>query len=168
MPRITTTVAGTRRARSAASRRAQGVARTSSSVNVVMVSTRISKKPTDRTPAALMPSVGGNPAAVVVILGMTYRFLFLLLASAHDLFLARRSRGVGKLPPAEARKLFARTTGVLLSKTMATSQQVYLAMVSRGFTGDARLLDPLAMRGRDGVAVAASLGLSAIAIWAGR
>jgi len=108
------------------------------------------------------------PATVVVILGMTYRFLFLLLASAHDLFLARRSRGVGKLPPAEARKLFARTTGVLLSKTMATSQQVYLAMVSRGFTGDARLLDPLAMRGRDGVAVAASLGLSAIAIWAGR
>ncbi|MBP7587284.1 MAG: cobalt ECF transporter T component CbiQ [Thermoanaerobaculia bacterium] len=108
------------------------------------------------------------PATVVVILGMTYRFLFLLLASAHDLFLARRSRTVGKLPPAEARKLFARTTGVLLSKTMATSQQVYLAMVSRGFTGDARLLEPLAMRRRDGVAVAASLGLSAIAIWAGR
>ena len=108
------------------------------------------------------------PATVVVILGMTYRFLFLLLASAHDLFLARRSRSVGKLPPAEARTLFARTTGVLLSKTMATSQQVYLAMVSRGFTGDARLLEPLAMRRRDGVAVAASLGLSAIAIWMGR
>lgn len=108
------------------------------------------------------------PASVVVILGMTYRFLFLLLASAHDLFLARRSRSVGRLPPPEARKLFARTTGVLLSKTMATSQQVYLAMISRGFTGDARLLEPLAMRGRDWVAVAASLGLSAIAIWAGR
>ncbi len=108
------------------------------------------------------------PATVVVILGMTYRFLFLLLASAHDLFLARRSRSVGKLPPPEARKLFARTTGVLLSKTMATSQQVYLAMVSRGFSGEARLLEPLAIRGRDWVAVAASVGLSAIAIWAGR
>ena len=108
------------------------------------------------------------PATVVVILGMTYRFLFLLLGSAHDLFLARRSRSVGKLPPAEARKLFARTTGVLLSKTMATSQQVYLAMVSRGFSGEARLLEPLAIRGRDWVAVVASVGLSAIAIWAGR
>lgn len=107
-------------------------------------------------------------ATVVVILGMTYRFLFLLLASAHDLFLARRSRSVGKLLPPEARKLFARTTGVLLSKTMATSQQVYLAMVSRGFTGDARLLEPLSMRRRDWVAVAAGLGISAIAIWAGR
>lgn len=108
------------------------------------------------------------PATVVVILGMTYRFLFLLLASAHDLFLARRSRTVGRLPPPEARKLFARTTGVLLSKTMATSQQVYLAMISRGFTGDARLLEPLAMRGRDWVAVAASLVVSGAAIWAGR
>lgn len=108
------------------------------------------------------------PATIVVILGMTYRFLFLLLASAHDLFLARRSRSVGKLPPPEARKLFARTTGVLLSKTMATSQQVYLAMVSRGFTGDARLLEPLSMRGRDGLAVTVSLAASALAIWAGR
>lgn len=108
------------------------------------------------------------PATVVLILGMTYRFLFLLLASAHDLFLARRSRTVGTLPPRQARQLFARTTGVLLSKTMATSQQVYLAMISRGFTGDARLLEPLAMRRRDWVAVATSLGASALAIWAGR
>lgn len=108
------------------------------------------------------------PATVVVILGMTYRFLFLLLASAHELFLARRSRSVGRLPPPEARKLFARTAGVLLSKTMATSQQVYLAMVSRGYTGGARLLEPLAMRGRDWAAVAASLATSGVAIWAGR
>ncbi len=108
------------------------------------------------------------PATVVVILGMTYRFLFLLLASAHDLFLARRSRAVGRLPPREARQLFARTTGVLLSKTMATSQQVYLAMVARGFTGEVRLLDPLAMHGRDWVAVAASLAASGAAVWTGR
>jgi len=108
------------------------------------------------------------PATVVVILGMTYRFLFLLLASARDLFLARRSRSVGKLPPPEARRVFARTTGVLLSKTMATSQQVYLAMVSRGYSGDARLLEPLAMRKRDWAAAAASLATSGVAIWAGR
>lgn len=108
------------------------------------------------------------PATVVVILGMTYRFLFLLLASAHDLFLARRSRSVGTLPPEAARRLFARTSGVLLSKTMTTSQQVYLAMLSRGYTGDARLLQPLAMRGRDWAAVAASAAASAVAIWAGR
>lgn len=108
------------------------------------------------------------PGTVVVILGMTYRFLFLLLASAHDLFLARRSRTVGRLAPREARQLLARTTGVLLSRTVNTSQQVYLAMVSRGFTGEVRLLDPLAMQGRDWVAVAASLALAGVAIWAGR
>jgi cobalt ECF transporter T component CbiQ len=108
------------------------------------------------------------PSTVVLILGMTYRFLFLLLKNAHDLFLARRSRMVGRLPSRQARQLFARTTGVLLSKTLATSQQVYLAMASRGFTGEARLLEPLAMRGRDWIAVAASLAASAAAIWAGR
>ena len=108
------------------------------------------------------------PATVVVILGMTYRFLFLLLASAHDLFLARRSRTVGRLAPRDGRLLLARTTGVLLSRTVDTSQQVYLAMVSRGFTGDVRLLDPLAMQGRDWAAVATSVALAGAAIWAGR
>lgn len=108
------------------------------------------------------------PATIVVILGMTYRFLFLLLASAHDLFLARRSRTVGRLTPREARQLLARTTGVLLSRTVNTSHQVYLAMVSRGFTGEVRLLDPLAMKSRDWGAIAASLALAGVAIWAGR
>lgn len=108
------------------------------------------------------------PATVVVILGMTYRFLFLLLASARDLFLARRSRAVGPLSPRDGRLLLARTTGVLLSRTVDTSQQVYLAMMSRGFTGDVRLLDPLAMRAPDWTAVATSLVLAGVAIWAGR
>lgn len=108
------------------------------------------------------------PATVVVILGMTYRFLFLLLASARDLFLARRSRAVGALSPRDGRLLLARTTGVLLSRTVDTSQQVYLAMMSRGFTGDVRLLDPLAMRAPDWTAVATSLVLAGVAIWAGR
>ena len=108
------------------------------------------------------------PATVVVILGMTYRFVFLLLKSAHDLFLARRSRAVGRLAPREARRLVARTTGVLLSRTVDTSQQVYLAMVSRGFTGDVRLLDPLEMHQRDWVAVAAGIALAGAAIWMGR
>ena len=108
------------------------------------------------------------PATVVVILGMTYRFLFLLLKSAHDLFLARRSRSVGRLAPRESRLLFARTTGVLLSRTVATSQQVYLAMISRGYSGDVRLLEPLAMKGRDWLAASASFALAGAAIWAGR
>ena len=108
------------------------------------------------------------PATLVVILGMTYRFLFLLLSSAHDLFLARRSRSVGRLAPRESRQLFARTTGVLLSRTVAASQQVYLAMISRGYTGEVRLLDPLAMQGRDWSAVAAGFALAGAAIWAGR
>ncbi len=51
MPRITTTVAGTRRPRSAASSRAHGVVSTRSKVNDVMVSTRNRRKPTERAPA---------------------------------------------------------------------------------------------------------------------
>ena len=107
------------------------------------------------------------PATVVVILGMTYRFLFLLLTSAHDLFLARRT--VGRPPRADATRRAVRAHDRRAAvEDDGYQPQVYLAMISRGLHGDARLLEPLAMRRRDWVAVAASLGSSAIAIWAGR
>ena len=35
------------------------------------------------------------PVVFVVILGMTYRYILLLLQSAHDMFESRRSRMVG-------------------------------------------------------------------------
>ena len=37
------------------------------------------------------------PTVLVVILGMTYRYIFLLLRTAHDMFESRRSRMVGQL-----------------------------------------------------------------------
>ena len=38
------------------------------------------------------------PSVLVVILGMTYRYIFLLLRSAHDMFEARKSRMLGDCP----------------------------------------------------------------------
>ena len=45
------------------------------------------------------------PTILVVILGMTYRYILLLLRTAHDMFESRRSRMVGRLPAHELRKM---------------------------------------------------------------
>ena len=37
------------------------------------------------------------PVVLVVVLGMTYRYIFLLLRNAHDMFTSRKSRMVGRL-----------------------------------------------------------------------
>lgn len=108
------------------------------------------------------------PAVLVVVLGMTYRYLFLLIETARDMIEARRSREVGKLPPAEERRATTALLGVLLSKSLQLSGEVYLAMQSRGFRGEVHTLDEFRMRAHDWPALCAMLGAAALGLWLGR
>ncbi|MBO0856924.1 MAG: cobalt ECF transporter T component CbiQ [Chloracidobacterium sp.] len=110
----------------------------------------------------------GAPVVLVTILGMTYRYIFLLLATAHDMFEARQSRRVGALMAAEARRFATSCIGVLLGKSLQLSSEAHLAMISRGFRGEVYSLDEFAMRPRDWMALAAFAGLIIIAIWTGK
>jgi cobalt/nickel transport system permease protein len=110
----------------------------------------------------------GVPAVAVAVLGMTYRYILLLLEAAHDMFVARRSRAVGRPTAGERRRLAGQHAGVLLSRSLHLGGEVYLAMRSRGYRGDVRLLDECAMARADWFALAAFAAVSAAAIWAGR
>ncbi len=90
----------------------------------------------------------GVPVVFIVILGMTYRFIFMLLHTAQDIFESRQSRTVGVLRGAEKRRLAAASVGVLLSKSFQSSE-VYLAIQSRGFSGAVDTLDDFEMSTRD-------------------
>jgi cobalt/nickel transport system permease protein len=81
------------------------------------------------------------PLVVVMILGMTYRYLFLLLRSAQEMFEARQSRLVGPLPGAERRRIASGTVGVLLARSFQLSAEVHTAMRARGFQGEVHLLE---------------------------
>ena len=51
------------------------------------------------------------PVVLVVILGMTYRYIFLLLRNAHDMFKSRKSRMVGHLNGREQRRAATASAG---------------------------------------------------------
>jgi len=108
------------------------------------------------------------PVVMVAILGMTYRYMFLLLATARDMFESRESRMVGMLEPAGRRRLAAATAGVLLGKTLQVSGEVHMAMQARGFRGEIRLLDELQMRPHDWLRAVAFVGAATLAVWLGR
>jgi cobalt/nickel transport system permease protein len=110
----------------------------------------------------------GVPALFVVILGMTYRFVFVLLKTASDMLESRRSRIVGALNGEEQRRLAAATVGVLLSKSLQFSGEIYLAMLSRGFSGEVYLLDEFKMNSKDWAALVVFGLLAGSAIWLGR
>ena len=107
------------------------------------------------------------PALVVVILGMTCRYILLLLETAHELFEARKSRTVGSLDPGDRRRMAISAAGVLLNRTLQLSGDIYLAMQSRGFRGEVYLLDDFQMKRRDWAAGAAFAALTIALIWAG-
>jgi cobalt/nickel transport system permease protein len=108
------------------------------------------------------------PVVVVVILGMTCRYILLMLQTAHQMFESRKSRTVGVMTASDQRRMAVSGASVLLTKTFQLSGDVYLAMQSRGFRGEVYLLDDFQMKPRDWVAIAAFAMLAAAAVWTGR
>ncbi len=108
------------------------------------------------------------PAVAVVILGMTYRYVFVILETALDMFESRKSRTVGTLEPAERRRLSAAAAGVLLSKSLALSGEVHLAMQSRGFRGEVHVMHDFRTGAADWCWLAAFGAVALAAGWWGR
>ncbi len=108
------------------------------------------------------------PIVLVVILGMTYRYIFLLLRNAHDMFTSRKSRMVGRLDGREQRRAATASAGVLMSKTLQLSGDVYLAMRSRGFQGEVYVLDEFRTGWFDWAMLAVFVTVAALAFWFGR
>jgi len=86
------------------------------------------------------------PTLFVVILGMTYRYLFVLLGIARDFFEARRVRTVGQLDDSQRRQMAVSSAALLLSKSVQLSGEVYEAMQARGFRGEVHTLHTFRMR----------------------
>jgi cobalt/nickel transport system permease protein len=107
------------------------------------------------------------PDVFVLILGMTYRYIYLLLHTVNDMFLSRKSRVTGRLSGSEERHLIAASAGTLLGKSLHLSTEVYLAMQSRGFRGYPRTMDTFKMRSMDWVCLIGLLAITALAIWLG-
>jgi cobalt/nickel transport system permease protein len=79
------------------------------------------------------------PRMFVLVLGMAYRYLFHLLDAVSDMYTARKARTVGRdRDVASGRAFVAASAGALFGKAHALSDEVHLAMVARGYTGDAR------------------------------
>jgi cobalt/nickel transport system permease protein len=108
------------------------------------------------------------PQEVIMMLAMTHRYIFVLAETASQMFESRQSRTVGLLDGRMQRRITARTAGVLLSRSVELSNEVFLAMQSRGFRGDVQILSEFRMRARDYIGLALFLTAGGFAVWMGR
>ncbi|HOA24504.1 MAG: cobalt ECF transporter T component CbiQ [Aggregatilineales bacterium] len=96
------------------------------------------------------------PRVLVAIISFMYRYIFVLAEEAGRLARARDSRSAvlpGVRPRSRSLVFRARTTGRLIGalflRSFARSERVYMAMVSRGYRGEVRLLNPQPLTARD-------------------
>jgi len=108
------------------------------------------------------------PAVIILILGMTYRYIHLLLHLTNDMFLSRKSRLLRRMKGPDERRLIAATSGTLLNKSLQVSSEVYLAMQSRGFRNYPRTMDTFKMRAIDWLSGTVVFITVAVATWLGR
>jgi cobalt/nickel transport system permease protein len=105
----------------------------------------------------------GVPRVFVMVLAMMYRYVSLLVRTAEELHLARMSREISAGRIGAERRWVASGIGFIFRRSRRLGEEVYRAMVSRGYEGEARRLRPQRLRWRDGLYLAAS-GAAACAL----
>jgi cobalt/nickel transport system permease protein len=108
------------------------------------------------------------PKVFVSIMGFMVRYLDVVIGELHRMRIALRSRGYAPRWVGEARALGA-TAGTLFIRSYERGERVYLAMLSRGYSGtipDTRAAGAPALQWVGVAAVAAASGGLAAAGWA--
>jgi energy-coupling factor transporter transmembrane protein EcfT len=107
------------------------------------------------------------PRVFVLVMAMAYRYVFHLLHAVTDMYTARKSRMPSSDRDVRAGRAFvSATAGALFGRANALADEVHLAMVSRGFTGEVRTLDRFRVRALDWAWAAAAL-VAALAVIGG-
>lgn len=104
------------------------------------------------------------PTIFVLILGMTYRYIFLVLHTVNGMFEARKSRVVARTSGKEQRWWIVSSMSVLMSRSFRMSDEVYQAMLARGFTGQIRTLTDYRMTAADWLLALLAFAAAATAI----
>jgi cobalt/nickel transport system permease protein len=76
------------------------------------------------------------PRIFVMTLSMTERYLFVFLRLIQDMYRARKSRTIRPLSAAAERNWTASRIGITFKKSLDMGEDVYKAMLSRGFRGE--------------------------------
>ena len=89
------------------------------------------------------------PQFFTFILGMSYRYIHLLLRQIEDIHYARLSRTIKKDEGSSGRKWMVSQIKFVLKRSLNIGEQVYSAMVSRGFTYELKTADNFKLTRRD-------------------
>ena len=89
------------------------------------------------------------PAFFVTALFFTFRYAVILIKTAEDATMARKSRSIGRAGVTESQSWFASRAALILKRSFSMADEVNMAMISRGFAGKVRTPPAGALGARD-------------------
>lgn len=101
------------------------------------------------------------PSLFVAVLVVMDRYLAVIAKVAEEIHMAKLSRSMQSRGLRAEHEWVAAGIGSLFRRTQALGHQVYLAMVSRGFAGEALVIDDMRLRSADFLFIAACSALAA-------
>jgi cobalt/nickel transport system permease protein len=102
------------------------------------------------------------PDAFVIIITLSYKYMFVLTRTVEEMHFAKKSRLLGTVRGREARSWVAERITLLYRKTHAQCGEIFKAMVARGFTGEVKLHGLRKMVAWDWWMAAAQLGIGVL------
>lgn len=89
------------------------------------------------------------PDTFLIIISLAYKYIFIFASIVADMHLAKKSRLVSAVKGAEARNWVAGRIAFIFRKTQLKCDDVFKAMIGRGFSGEIKLYQYQKIAGRD-------------------
>ena len=78
----------------------------------------------------------GIPNIFTTTLDMTYRYIFLFVKIFEEMHIGLKSRLIKAFKKKRAREWISSRIGFLFRRSIKMSEDVYMAMIARGYTGE--------------------------------
>ncbi|VVB62964.1 Energy-coupling factor transporter transmembrane protein EcfT [uncultured archaeon] len=102
----------------------------------------------------------GVPKLYVLTLEMAYRYIFLLMDLVREMYVAKKARTIKARGMFEEQKWVGGRIGYTLIRSLDMSEKVHMAMMSRGYNGDVKIMQEFKMRNRDYIAGMMAISMS--------
>jgi len=90
------------------------------------------------------------PDSLLMIITLAYKYIFIFAKTAEEMHLAKKSRLARQANHAEGRRWIAGRLAFIFNKTLLRCEEIFRAMLSRGFSDRIKIYGAGKLRARDG------------------
>jgi cobalt ECF transporter T component CbiQ len=105
------------------------------------------------------------PDTVLIVITLTYKYLFLFAKTVEDMHLAKKGRLLRDLSRREARRWIAGRIALTFKKTRLRAEEVFKAMLCRGFSDSIKIYGKAKLGARDWVAGTSLFLVGCLFLW---